>query len=158
MTELDSQITSRDELVALIDDRWARWCHTVDNLTPEEIDTPGTCGHWSAKDLVGHVATWDQVAIDNLQAILQGKTRQPWDETMDEFNERMARSLEHEPFASLRQMMDQTHARLREVLDGASGASDEQVQAMLESLPADTWEHYDVHRQQIVERFGEPTA
>lgn len=157
MTELNNQITSREELVALIDDRWVRWCRAIDHLSPEEIESPGTCGHWSAKDLVGHVATWDQVAVDNLQRILRGEARPPWDETVDEFNERMASSLEHEPVAALRTMMDQTHAQLRDMLDGASGASAEQVQAILEALPADTWEHYDEHRQQVAGRFGEPT-
>jgi hypothetical protein len=75
MTELNNQITSCAELVALIDDRWTRWCHTVDQLSPEQLDRIGTCGHWSARDLLGHIATWDQFAIDRVQCILGDEPR-----------------------------------------------------------------------------------
>jgi hypothetical protein len=54
--------------------------------------------------------------------------------------------------------MDQTHANLLTTLEAASTASTEQIEEIVKDTPGDTWEHYDEHRSQVVERFGEPTT
>ena len=39
---------------------------TLDGFPESEWDTPGACGVWSVKDIIAHLASYEQVLIDVL--------------------------------------------------------------------------------------------
>jgi len=82
-------------------------------------------GAWSAKDLAGHIETWDRVALETIEDVLAGRTpriRQfVWDEaSVDLFN---AREVERKAGAGWQDTLSsfrRTNALLVETLRGLS--------------------------------------
>lgn len=46
---------------------------TLDAFPKEEINTPGACGYWSVKDLVAHLASFEQVLVELFDNLLDHK-------------------------------------------------------------------------------------
>ena len=65
----------------------------IDSLTPQQRGAVGTPEHWSAKDVVLHVAYWWRVQTDRLRALLDGKPVPELDTT--ETDRRNAETLAH---------------------------------------------------------------
>ena len=40
--------------------------HTIDEFPDSAWETPGACGVWSVKDIIAHLASYEQVLIDIL--------------------------------------------------------------------------------------------
>jgi hypothetical protein len=66
---------SRDEAVAELEDGQRRIDRLLQGLPAEDLIRPATIGggDWSAKDLIGHVATWEEAAIDAVADIRRGE-------------------------------------------------------------------------------------
>ncbi len=45
-------------------------CRTIDGLDDRHWNTGGVCGVWSVKDIIGHLAAYEQVLIDILNSFL----------------------------------------------------------------------------------------
>ena len=59
---------SRAEAIEKLHDGQSRLEILVARLSDEEMVEPGTIGggDWSAKDLIGHIAWWEEIAMDAL--------------------------------------------------------------------------------------------
>ena len=66
---------SRGEAVAELEDGQRRMDQLLEGLTDEDLIRPATIGggDWSAKDLIGHVATWEEAAVDAIADIRRGE-------------------------------------------------------------------------------------
>jgi uncharacterized damage-inducible protein DinB len=136
------------ELVALTETAWNRWIHALEQVPPVEMATPGVCGSWSVKDLLGHIALCDDIAVQKIGA-LGGTPPAELDENVDDVNNREAalradRSVE-EQWAEMRR----NHDRLLGALEAASRASDDDLERVRRWIAGDTWEHYDEHTAQV---------
>jgi hypothetical protein len=143
-----------NEFIALSETSWSHWLTSLERLTPEQINEPGTCGTWSVKDLIGHVAIWDDVAIDKIRAMLEDSMPTSPAETLDEFNDRTWRAFRDQSIDELLAHMHKTHDRLLGAFESASRSSNDILERIEWAIADDTWKHYDEHRQQIVNRFG----
>jgi hypothetical protein len=45
---------------------------TLDGLPTSEWETPGVCGAWSVKDIIGHLASYEHLLVDVLTTFLDG--------------------------------------------------------------------------------------
>ena len=66
---------SRDQAVAELEDGQRRIDQLLQGLSEEDLIRPATIGggDWSAKDLIGHVATWEEAAVDAVADIRRGE-------------------------------------------------------------------------------------
>jgi hypothetical protein len=57
---------SRDEALELLEDGDTRLGALVDRLSEDDLTRPATIGGgaWSAKDLIGHIASWGEIALE----------------------------------------------------------------------------------------------
>src|SRR5687768_10580219 len=62
-----------NELLALTESSWSRWNHALEHVPSESLSTPGVCGIWSVKDLIGHIAVWDDVAVQKIGRLAGGE-------------------------------------------------------------------------------------
>lgn len=60
-------------LIELLHQARAEQQAMIDDLTPQQRAAQGTPEHWSAKDVVLHVAYWWRVQTDRLRALLSGE-------------------------------------------------------------------------------------
>ncbi len=44
--------------------------HTIARFPTAEVDTPGAVGYWSVKDVVGHLASFEQVLVEIIENLV----------------------------------------------------------------------------------------
>src|SRR5215472_6284828 len=71
--------------------------HTLEGFPETAVDTPGACGVWSVKDILAHLASYEQVLVDVLSTFtepgghfndteVEVRKAKTMPEVLDEFN------------------------------------------------------------------------
>jgi hypothetical protein len=68
---------NRAELVAAVDEGWRQLDAAIDGLDAAAMVEPGVVEAWSAIDLLGHVATWEQRALNYVERWRRGESPAP---------------------------------------------------------------------------------
>jgi hypothetical protein len=112
--------TSRDEAVATLREGHGRVTELVDQLSEDDVIRPATVGggDWSAKDLLAHITTWEEAALQALAEWREG--RRPTieaeafasDEGVDRFNAATVEAKAKLPMADVRAEAERVHAAL----------------------------------------------
>jgi hypothetical protein len=124
---------TREEAVRTLQDGQDRVDALVEGLSEAQLTRPGTIGggDWSAKDLIGHLATWEEVALRTLREFQMGEM--PWIERdggpfaapatgrVDAFNARTIAEKQRQPLAKVLARAGHTH---RELIDQIQGLTD----------------------------------
>lgn len=127
--------------LARVNTSWQALLDTIAAVPGERMHEPGATGEWSVKDILAHVAVWDDIQVDKIKLLVNGAQLPQW-EGFQAINDR-----EHA-------------ARSGWTLDQASTemhAAHERVLAALRTVPDidpaqikdDTWGHYDEHAESI---------
>ncbi len=82
---------TREEALATLEDGQAKVEALVAQLSDEEAARPATIGggDWSAKDLMGHIARWNEIAIEALGSWRKGErpsVEDVWGDGIDALN------------------------------------------------------------------------
>ncbi len=133
------------ELVDRIERSWQGWVDAVEGIPDDRLADPAV-GHWSTKDLMGHVAFWEDWVIRDCQRIIAGAPDPG--EDMDAVNQGQVAESKLAAAAEQRRYRDEAHARLTAFL--ATIAGDEPTFSQLvKALGGETWGHYDEHAAQV---------
>ena len=62
----------KERLFQRIDSAWRALQDSFAGLSDEDLLKPGVTGHWSVRDLLSHVATWEEEALKALPIIVEG--------------------------------------------------------------------------------------
>ena len=100
---------------------WRQLDEAVDGLDEAAVLAPGVVGQWSAKDLLGHVAAWEQVALRLLdQFRAGGPLSGVAGAQVDAYNAAESERRAALPLAAVRAELADTRRRLREHLAALS--------------------------------------
>ncbi|MBA2597130.1 MAG: DinB family protein [Chloroflexia bacterium] len=127
-------------LLHRIDEKWRELLETLDAVPEDLLEDPGASGEWSVKNLMGHLAFWDDIAIGKIERALAGQPAaevefQPLNDA--DHAARRGRSLAEE-----RSAMHQSHAAVIERLDSVAGIEAAPID---EAISPDTYDHYAEH-------------
>jgi DinB family protein len=103
-------------LLAIVEDSWRRLDAAVAGMDDAALSEPGVVGEWSVKDLLGHVATWDQRAIEHIERWLRGEPPALTGVSTDDFNAREAARRHGWTPTQVRADAAETRQRLRAAL------------------------------------------
>ena len=126
------------------------------------IDEPGVVVEWSARDLAGHVTTWEREAAQALRRYLSDgdlKALVTWTD-VDGLNARESRRKRQLSLAHLRREFDESHLQLIALLSEfpEGELASEEVE---KRIRVDTYDHYAEHTAHIRDWLGaqavEPT-
>ena len=122
-------------------------------LSDSGLVESGAVGHWSVRDLLGHIATWEEEALSALPIILEGKPlpRYSWTGGIDAFNAREQDSKRGTAIAELQQDLAATHQRLMAYMASVPETAYAQEGRFLKRLRQDTYGHYREHAAQVVQ-------
>ena len=141
--------TTRERIVTGMD----RLQLALAGIPDERAEEPGVCGDWSVRELVHHVAYWEDNEARELEGLLRGEPRpdhQGEGEWWLAVNAAVAATWTGRSFQDARRELTDAHNRLLTALDGFAAGEEPDVSA-------DTWEHFDEHRADI-ERWKAGTA
>lgn len=127
-------------LLARIEASWSALMDTLDGIPDGRLDDPGAVGEWSLKDVLGHIAFWDEVAVQAAERALASLPNDQDDyQAMNDadYLRRRDRSLPEQ-----RSAMHQAHAALVDYLDDIAGLDATALDAAIKGA---AYEHYDEH-------------
>ena len=138
--------TGTDETLRRIDASWAGWLAALRGIPDDRLLEPGVCDGWSGKDLIGHVAYWDNDALADIERIMTGAEWQPQD--VDARNAAAAAANAGRSLEDLRTEMGRTHEAVVVALRGLR-PDDARALQICREIAEDTWQHYDEHAAQV---------
>jgi hypothetical protein len=129
-----------------IEAAWRRWLDVLARVPDERAAEPGVTETWSVKDLIGHVAFWDEYAIVRCQEWLAGKPHGNVD--WQQMNDADAAAGADLTLDEQRLRQETNHAALLAFL-GELALDPERAASLYERISDDTDIHYDDHAGQI---------
>ncbi len=66
-----------NKVVDKLEKRWHAFQSSFAGLSNESMVMRGVAGGWSVKDLLGHVATWEEEVMKALPLLIEGKRTPP---------------------------------------------------------------------------------
>ena len=143
----------RERLFGQLEGEWTRLMESLSKLPDNALNEPGAVGHWSVRDLLGHITTWEEEALTALPVILEGRSLPRYASYggIDAFN---AREQDHKlgyTLAELKRDLAATHERLMSYLASVPETAYAQEGRFLRRLRQDTYGHYREHTAQVVQ-------
>jgi hypothetical protein len=140
-----------DRLLRTIESKWAAFKDSYAGLPDARLLVPGVVDHWSVKDILAHVNTWEEEALRYLPVIVAGGTPPRYFAFggIDAFNARMAERKRDLPLSDVRRQLDRTHGLLIEFVRSVPGDQLAGETRLRRRLRLDTYGHYDLHAGDI---------
>ena len=64
---------SKEQILIRLEQEWKAFLDSLVGLTDNILMESGAVGHWSIRDVMAHIATWEEEALKVLPLILEGK-------------------------------------------------------------------------------------
>jgi hypothetical protein len=143
---------TRRQLLERLDSAWLAFKDSYAGLSDSQLMKPGVTGHWSIRDILAHVTTWEEEALKHLPFILEGGKPPRYSVTyggIDAFNPRMTNQKASLSLSDVLRQLDDTHQR---VIDTIERAPEDQLVCetrFRRRLRLDTYGHYPTHTAAI---------
>ena len=142
---------SFERLLARLNGAWEELLRSIGGLTDAELVEPGALGEWSVKDVLAHIATWEEEALHHLPTVVAGGRPPKYKRFggIDAFNAMKYEEHRAASLADVRARSEATHAELvaylRSLPPGALGSETRARRR----LRLDTYGHYALHTEAI---------
>jgi len=142
---------NREQLLARLDKAWVALGDSYAGLIELEMMTPGVAGDWSVKDMLAHVATWEEEALKYLPLVLAGgrPPRYASYGGIDAFNARMTEAKRSLSLAEVERLLEETHRQLIAYLQRVPEEQFATETRFRHRLRLDTYSHYLLHATMI---------
>lgn len=152
---------TKTELIDLIRRDRQRLERLIAHAPPDRITQPGVENDWSIKDIMAHVADWEQYVVRRIDAALHGRPldqrHMPNDAAMDQINADNIDRSRHHPLdqiqAAFAQSADQVIAVLEQLSDddlwSTTTVSERFNGPLWQHIAVNTYEHYVEHSEPI---------
>ena len=110
---------AREQLLDEMDQVWSELRDSAWALTDEQIDRENTVGTWSGRDVMVHIANWEERCAEVIQMLDRDEpiTRlYTTDEELDAVNERWVRPWHTVPLAEAKRYVERAHQQLRDTV------------------------------------------
>ncbi len=120
---------TKADILRQIQDARAALRKLVDAIPASRLEQPGAEGTWSARDVLGHIATWDAESVNRVRRFVDGGKP---DASPSDFNEREVQSQRKLATKAVQDLFAKNY---------------EQAMAYLRGLPAEALQRPEVEKQ-----------
>jgi hypothetical protein len=145
---------NRQQLLKQLDQAWAAIKESYAGLSDSQLTEPGVTGHWSVKDILAHVTTWEEEALQYLPLIIKGGKPPRYSLQyggIDAFNAQMTEQKRGLSVSDVLRQLDETHRRLIDYVQSAPEEQFTRETRFRRRLRLDTYSHYPKHAKAIRE-------
>ena len=123
MAKTQSQDATRASLSALLDDARQELTASLQGLTAEQMEIPLPEG-WSVKDVVAHVAMWEEITLPDMYRAMRGRhtVTGSWEGPFDDWNDIQFELRRDFPLAQVMEELAETRRATLEALRAAPEA------------------------------------
>ena len=141
----------KERLFQRITTAWQELQDAIAGLPDAALRAPGAVGEWSVRDLLAHIATWEEEALKALPVIVEGGKlpRYASQGGIDAFNARQQEAKRHLSLDRLRLEMASTHQRLLALIDRVPEQAYAAEGRFLKRLRLDTYGHWRGHAADV---------
>jgi hypothetical protein len=141
----------RQQLLKQLDKAWAAIKGSYAGLSDSQLTEPGVTGHWSVKDILAHVTTWEEEALKYLPLIIKGDRPPRYIQYggIDAFNAQMTEQKRGLSLSDVLRQLDETHRRLIDYVQSAPEEQFTRETRFRRRLRLDTYSHYPKHAKAI---------
>jgi uncharacterized protein (TIGR03083 family) len=150
----------RQQLLNTLDQAWAALKESYAGLSDAQLTAPGVMGEWSVKDILAHVTTWEEEALQNLPLLITGGRPPRYAIQyggIDAFNALMTDQKRGLALAEVLRRLDATHRQLIAYLQRVPEEAFTRETRFRRRLRLDTYSHYLLHATAI-RAWREPAA
>ena len=151
----DEAFTKENLLARILGGRVA-FDETLARLSEEQMQAQILHDDWSVKDMLGHIAFWQELMTARFYALRAGQTPDPVID-MDALNARILNDFRH---LTLEEVRDREQAAYQQVLDMLESATDDELfnpdhfewangNPFVGWIAGNTWEHYAEHLPEV---------
>ena len=143
---------TRQRLLQRLDKAWVDFKASYAGLPEEQLLEPGVTGAWSIRDILAHVTTWEEEALEHLPSILEGRRPPRYSVAyggIDAFNALMTKRKEGLPLSEVLRQLDATHQRLIDLIESTPEDQLIRETRFRRRLRLDTYGHYPKHGEAI---------
>ena len=144
----------RQQLLKQLDKAWAAMKESYAGLSDLQLTEPGVTGRWSVKDILAHVTTWEEEALQHLPLILEGGRPPRYSMRyggIDAFNAQMTEQKRGLLLSDVMRQLEDTHRRLIAYVHSAPEEQFTRETRFRRRLRLDTYSHYPKHARAIRE-------
>lgn len=149
------QPDERDAVIADVAQAWAEYQQLVDSIALPDLERPNTVGTWSGRDVVTHIANWEEHCSSRIRRWDAGEPKTWIDEfdiedmaRWDVWNEEYVSRFRALPFDEVRVYAQAVHAELMELAAASPMVTATNLRAMNSG-------HYEVHLKDLRRLYSE---
>lgn len=138
-------------LLRSLDAAWTALSDSYAGVPDAQLVQPGVVDDWSVKDILAHVTTWEEEALEHLPLIIAGGTppRYAAQDGIDAFNARATEDGRRMSLAEVLRRRDETHERLVDFIRSQPEGTFGGKMRARRRLRLDTYGHYPEHTAAI---------
>jgi hypothetical protein len=143
---------NRQQLLKQLDKAWTVLKESYAGVSESQLTEPGVTGHWSVKDIIAHVTTWEEEALKYLPLLLTGGTPPRYSKQyggIDAFNAQMTEQKRGLSLSDVLRQQEDTHRRLIDYVQNAPEEQFTRETRFRRRLRLDTYSHYPKHAKAI---------
>jgi len=142
---------SKERVLNRIEQEWEIFLESIRGLTDNRMMESGAVGYWSVRDVLAHIATWEQEALKVFPLIFEGKPTPRYTRYggIDEFNAREQERKRHLSLELVKEELVATHQLLLNFLAELPESAFSPKSRFVKRLRLDTYNHYREHADQI---------
>jgi hypothetical protein len=145
---------NRERLLKRLEAAWRDFKMSYEGASEHELTMPGVVGDWSIRDLIVHVAIWEEEALKHLPLILEGKRPPRYSIVyggIDAFNAQSMAAMASLPLDEVMSRAEKTHRLLVRLIEAAPNDQIATETRFRRRLRLDTYAHYPLHARAIRE-------
>ena len=163
----------KTSLMNMIQTEFAQFESLIAPLSEEQLCKVPFKGEWSIKDIMAHIAVWEQICTRWLDECARGETLHPSERVDIESNDRIYRENRDRPLAEVQELFHQAHQQFLHQVDLLFlTLPEEEINAshrfawteawpgssLIAVIADNSYEHYYDHAQQIRNWFAKITS
>lgn len=143
---------NRRQLLKRLGTAWIAFTASYAGLSDAQLLEPGVTGAWSVRDIIAHVTTWEEEALQHLPAVLENRRPPRYSVTyggIDAFNALMTAKKESLSLSEVFRQQEEIHRRLIGMIELTPEDQVIRETHFRRRLRLDTYGHYPKHTQAI---------
>jgi hypothetical protein len=143
----------RRRLLKRVDEAWTAFTSSYAGLTEKDLLRPGVIKTWSVRDIIVHVTTWEEEALEHLPVVLAGRRPPRYSVTyggIDAFNALMSVKKKDLELAEVFRQQAAVHRRLVALIERTPEKELASGTRFRNRLRLDTYGHYAGHTEAIL--------
>jgi len=143
---------TREQVLKRLNEAWLALKESYAGLPDSQLLEPGVTGEWSVRDILAHITTWEEEALQHLPLILKGGRPPRYSAKyggIDAFNALMTKQKAGLALSDVLNQMDEIHTRLIDYVREAPEEQFTRETRFRRRLRLDTYSHYPIHSNAI---------